>query len=160
MSFLIWTIVIILFVLSFVGLFIPFLPASLMIWIGFLLYEFLLNSSSLSMMFWISMVILTIILFVSDILTNKYFVGKFGGSKKSEWGAIVAFLFGVFIYPPFGIIVLPFITVYLIEYVSSRSNDHALRSAVGTIVAFFSSIFVKGFIQLIMIVWFFIAIIF
>lgn len=160
MSFLIWTIVIILFVLSFVGLFIPFLPASLMIWIGFLLYEFLLNSSSLSMIFWVSMAFLTIILFVSDILTNKYFVGKFGGSKKSEWGAIVAFLFGVFIYPPFGIIILPFITVYLIEYVASRSNDHALRSAVGTIVAFFSSIFVKGFIQLIMIVWFFIVILF
>lgn len=160
MTFLIWTLIIIAFVVSFIGLVIPFFPATLLVWIGFLLYAFLINSGSLSMMFWISMAILTIILLISDILTNKYFVGKFGGSKKSEWGAIIAFIVGIFIYPPIGIIVLPFIVVYMIEYSVTRSNKHALRSATGTIIAFFSTIFVKGIIQFIMILWFFIVIYF
>lgn len=158
MSLFIWSVIILLFIISFVGLFIPFFPTSLVIWIGFLLYEFILNSNSLSMMFWLSMGVLTILLFASDLLTNKYFVGKFGGSKKSEWGAIIAFIAGIFIYPPIGIIVLPFLTVFLIEYLRVGRTNHALQSAIGTIVAFFSSIFVKGFVQMIMIIWFFIVV--
>lgn len=158
MNVLIWTIIVLLFIISFVSLLIPFFPSVLLIWMSFLLYEFILNAHSLSMMFWLSMGVLTMFLFGSDILTNKYFVGKFGGSKKSEWGAIVAFIVGLFVYPPFGIIFLPFVTVYLIEFFNSNSTEHALRSAIGTIVAFFSSIFVKGFVQFIMIVWFLIVV--
>lgn len=158
MSFFIWTVIVLLFIFSFVGLFIPFFPTSLAIWIGFLLYQIFLNAESLSVMFWFSMAILTILLIGSDFLTNKYFVGKFGGSKQSEWGAIFAFIAGIFIYPPIGIIVLPFLTVFLIEFLRVGKTDHALRSALGTIVAFFSSIFVKGFIQLIMIIWFLIVV--
>lgn len=154
----IWLVIILLFLISFIALFIPFFPATLLIWISFLLYEFTINEQSLSMMFWLSMAILTIFIFGSDFLTNKYFVGKFGGSTMSEWGAIISFIAGLFVYPPIGIIVLPFITVFLIEYLRMNSTENALRAAVGTIVAFFSSIFVKAFIQFIMIVWFLIVV--
>lgn len=158
MELFIWIIIVLLFIGSFISLFIPFFPSTLLIWISFLLYEFTLNIESLSTMFWVSMGILTIFLLVSDILTNKYFVGKFGGSKASEWGAIVAFIAGLFVYPPIGIIALPFLTVYLIELFTNRSSKRAFRSALGTIVAFFSTIFVKGFIQLTMIIWFLIVV--
>ena|SRR5699024_10987654 len=159
-SVLLWSLIIVLFSLSFVGLFIPFMPSVLAIWAGFVLYEFTIESGSLSIMFWLSMVVLTAFLFIADLLTNKYFVGKFGGSRKSEWGAIVAFIFGIFIYPPFGIIILPFLTVYLIEYIDVGSSERAFRSATGTIVAFFGSIVVKAFVQFVMIVWFLIVILF
>lgn len=158
MNIFIWSVIIILFITSFIGLFIPFFPAILFIWIGFFLYEFIINGPPLSIMFWVSMAILTMFIFVSDFLTNKYFVGKFGGSKQSEWGAIIAFIVGLFVYPPIGIIVLPFVTVFIIEYFQANSTKHAFRSAMGTIIAFFSSIFVKGFVQLIMIIWFLIVV--
>lgn len=154
----IWILIIGLFLFSFFALFIPFFPATLLIWISFFLYEFLLNDDSLSLMFWLSMAILTIFIFSSDLFTNKYFVGKFGGSKMSEWGAIIAFIIGLFVYPPIGVIALPFITVFLIESFRKSDGKKAFHAAVGTIIALFSTIFVKACIQLIMIFWFFIVI--
>src|SRR5690625_75623 len=86
----IWTIIILLFIVSFVGIIFPIIPSPFVLWLGFSLYSIMISMDSLSVIFWIAMAFLTIILIVSDMIANSYFVKKFGGSKWGERSAAVA----------------------------------------------------------------------
>lgn len=154
MEFLIWSIIICLFVISFIGIFIPVIPAVLLLWLGFFVYHFFLDGETLAMSFWVAMVVLTIILMVSDFLMSHYFVNKFGGTKWSQFGAVIGVIIGIFVYPPFGMIVVPFLLVFVIEMIEKRSVKIAGLAAIGAIVGFLSSAVAKIFIQLVMVFWF------
>lgn len=157
---LIWLAIIALFILSFIGLIYPIIPSSLLIWVGFILYHFFVNNDELTLTFWMVMAVFTVILIVADIVANSYFVKKFGGSKWGERGAAIAVIVGSFIIPPFGILIVPFITVFLIEIIQRRTMNEAIRSSFGSIIGFLSGTFAKIVIQMIMIIWFIIVILF
>lgn len=155
----IWIVIVALFILSFAGIIFPIIPSPLVLWVGFLLYHFVLNSNEITVMFWIAMGILTVLLIVSDIIANSYFVKKFGGSKWGERGAAVAVIVGSFIIPPFGILIIPFVAVLVIEMVQKKSSQEALYASIGSLIGFLSGAVAKVVIQVIMIIWFFVAII-
>ncbi|MBM7571152.1 DUF456 domain-containing protein [Aquibacillus albus] len=156
MDVIIWLLIIACFILSFVGIIFPLVPSPLVLWIGFLLHFFFLEGN-LSGLFWGAMVILTIILVVSDIIANSYFVKKYGGSKWGERIAAVGVIVGSFIVPPFGIIVVPFVAVLITELLQKRSPQESVRAAIGSLLGFLGGSIAKVVIQTIMIVWFFIA---
>ncbi|WP_138418882.1 DUF456 domain-containing protein [Aquibacillus sediminis] len=158
MDVVLWLLIIVCFVLSFVGVIFPWIPSPLVLWIGFLLYFFFINGASLSWVFWIAMILLTVVLIVSDIIANSYFVKKYGGSKWGERIAAVAVIIGSFVIPPFGIIIVPFVAVLLVELMQKRSTQDSIRAAIGSLLGFLGGAFAKVIIQIIMIVWFFIAI--
>lgn len=158
MEILYWILIIAFFVLSFVGLLFPIIPSVIVLWGGFLIYQFLINPDELSLFFWISMGILTIFMFVIDFIANSHFVKKSGGSKLGERVAVVATIIGSFIFPPFGLIIVPFIAVFFVELSQKKEAKDALKVAVGTIIGFLSSTLAKVFIQLGMIGWFFLEV--
>lgn len=158
MELLIWILIIALFIASFVGVFVPVVPAVIAVWLGFITYHFLIDNEKLTMLFWIAMGLFTIILLVADFLTNRYFVERFGGSKWSEWGAVIGVIVGVFIYPPIGIIVVPFLIVLIIELIRKQPFKVASLAATGALVGFLSGVVAKMFIQFVMIVIFFIVV--
>ena len=104
------------------------------------------------------MVVFTIILFISDILANSYFVKRFGGSKWGERSAGFAVIIGSFIIPPFGIIVIPLVTVFVVELLQKYTMEKAFFASVGSLIGFLSGMFAKIVIQMIMIIWFIIVI--
>ncbi|HLR41983.1 MAG TPA: DUF456 family protein [Pseudogracilibacillus sp.] len=159
MDIIIWTIIILLFVISFVGVVLPIIPSVIFLWLGFVLYHFFINDDVLTVFFWLVTSVLTIILVMADLLTNRYFVQQFGGNKRSEWGAIIGIVIGTFIYPPFGMIVLPFVIVFLIEIISRRTVKEALYAALGAFIGFLSGIVAKVLIQAMMVLFFIIKII-
>ncbi|MFC3039345.1 DUF456 domain-containing protein [Virgibacillus xinjiangensis] len=154
----IWVLIIALFLASFAGIIFPIVPSVLVLWAGFLLFHFVLDPAELTMVFWLAMAIFTIILIGADIVANSYFVKRFGGSKWGERGAAVAVIIGSFIYPPFGIILVPFLAVFAIEMVQKRTAQEAVRASVGSLLGFLGGAFAKVIIQFIMIVWFFVVI--
>ncbi|MEC5424634.1 DUF456 family protein [Virgibacillus sp. C22-A2] len=156
----IWIIIIALFIVSFAGIIFPIIPSVLVLWIGFLLYHFVLNSNELTILFWIAMSVFTVILICADIIANSYFVKKFGGSKRGEMGAAFAVIIGSFIIPPFGILIVPFIVVFLIEMTQSKTPNEALRASIGSLIGFLGGAFAKVVIQFIMIVWFIVVLLF
>lgn len=156
----IWLIIIVLFIVSFIGLVYPVIPSSLFIWIGFFLYHFLIDDTSLGWLFWSAMVGFTLVLLVADIVANSYFVKKYGGSRWGERGAAIAVIVGSFIIPPFGVVIIPFITVLVIEMVQKASIQKAFQSALGSLFGFLGGTVVKMILQTMMIVWFIVAIIF
>ncbi|GIO27172.1 DUF456 domain-containing protein [Ornithinibacillus bavariensis] len=156
----IWILIVALFILSFVGVIYPIIPSVLLIWIGFLLYQFGINGDELGFIFWTIMVIFTIILIVADIVANSYFVKKFGGSKWGERGAAIAVIIGSFVIPPFGIIIIPFVAVLIIEMLQKRTFQEAFKASIGSLLGFLSGTFAKVFVQIVMIILFIINIIF
>ncbi|WP_073006444.1 MULTISPECIES: DUF456 domain-containing protein [Virgibacillus] len=156
----IWILIIALFVLSFAGIIFPIIPSVFVLWGGFLLYQFALNSNELTLSFWIGMGIITALLVGADIIANSYFVKKYGGSKWGERGAAVAVIVGSFIIPPFGILIVPFLTVFIIELLQQRTVLEAFRASVGSLIGFLGGAVAKIVLQFVMIVWFFVVIIF
>lgn len=155
MDFILWLLVIGLFILSFVALFYPVLPSMTAVWGGLLVYHFLIDPTRLSTFFWVTMVIMTVILLVADLFASSLSVKRFGGSKLGERGATIAVIIGTFIYPPFGILILPFVVVLLIELFQKRPFYAAVRASIGSLVGFLTGRFAEAVIQLVMIAWFF-----
>ncbi|GGB00914.1 DUF456 domain-containing protein [Macrococcus hajekii] len=150
-----WLLVGLLFVLAFVSLVMPMIPGVLMIWAGFLVYHFLIDNTTLSWLFWLVMIILTVISLVSDYVAGSYFVKKYGGSQAGEITAAIGVIVGSFILPPFGIIVVPFIAVLLIELLATRNIRQALQSSIGSLFGFLTSTMAKFLILVLMVSWFF-----
>jgi len=154
-SILVWSIIILLFIASFAGFIFPIVPSVLVLWAGFGLYYVGISREELSIVFWIGMLLLTVIMFLADFLANSYFVKKYGGSKWGEWTAVIAIIAGSFVIPPFGIIVVPFLAVLAVELIILKNIKQAFLVAYATLVAFLSGTLAKIVIQLIMIGWFF-----
>lgn len=158
MNFLIWLVILGLFVLSFVALVYPVLPSVSAVWAGFLFYHFFINSAELTSLFWFVMAIFTLFLLLSDIFASSLSVKKYGGTKLGERVAGVSVIVGSFIYPPFGIIFLPFIAVFIAEWSQERSLREAWNSALGSLIGFFRGQIATAIIQFVMIIWFFFTI--
>lgn len=158
MTTIIWLAVILLFILSFIGLIFPIIPSVLAIWGGFLLYYFGIDKSELSIIFWIAMSLLTILIFIADFLASSYFVKKYGGSKWGERIAALAIIVGAFIMPPFGVFLVPFVAVIITELILEKNFKKAVAIGVATLIGLLSGTLAKFLVQLIMIIWFFIAV--
>lgn len=157
---LLWIVIILLFIVSYIGLIYPIIPSSLFIWLGFLTYHFLIDPTNLGWFFWSAMAGLTAILLFADVIANSFFVKRYGGSKWGERGAAIAVIVGSFIIPPFGIIIVPFITVLVIEIVQRSTFKQAFKTAMGSLLGFLGGSIVKIIIQTIMIIWFLFTILF
>ncbi|QQE76247.1 DUF456 domain-containing protein [Brevibacillus composti] len=160
MDILLWLVIIILFVLSIAGIFLPVLPDTLLLWGGFLLYHFFVADpgSGLPASFWWGMAVLSILLYGADLLTNMYFVKRYGGSKASSWAAALGIFLGIFVFPPFGMLIMPFVLVVLVELLLQKQPlERAVKAGVGSLVGFLGSAVVKVVLQVVMIIWFFIA---
>jgi uncharacterized protein YqgC (DUF456 family) len=146
--------------LSFVGIIYPIIPSIVVLWGGFAVYRFLINSNELSIWFWSGMLVITVVLIAADIIANSYFVKKYGGSKTSERIATIATIIGSFIIPPFGIILIPFLAVLVTEYIVQKNWLKAIKVGSATVVAFLGGSIAKVLIQLLMIGIFIISVIF
>lgn len=154
MDYVYWFLIIALFVLSFAGIVFPIIPSVVVLWGGFLIYQFLIQSGAISLFFWVSMGLFTVILLVSDFIANSYFVKKYGGSKWGERMAAVGLIVGSFIVPPFGILIVPFVAVLVTELLQKRSFKESFLVGFGSLMGFLGGSFAKAVIQLIMVIWF------
>lgn len=159
MEFIWWIIIALLFIVGMIGVVYPIIPGVLLLWAGFFVYIWLLEGA-LSVWFWTGMAILTIFIIVADIVSNMYFVQKNGGDRTTQWVAIIGVIVGGIIYPPFGIVLVPFGAVLILEWIRLKDVKKASKIALATIIAFLSSSLAKFIIQMMMIIWFVLQVIF
>ena len=153
MEIILWLIVALSFILGFLGIIYPVLPSVILFWVGFLVYNFFIGDE-LSWMFWVIAGALTLICLVSDVVANSYFVKKFGGSKKGELSAVIGAILGMFIYPPFGVIFVPFVFVFTVEYIQLKDITAAFKAALGSFLAFISSAIFDVIIYIFLVIFF------
>lgn len=154
-----WILIITFFIISFIGLIYPIIPSVIFIIGGFIVYGLFYSFSDLPWWFWIIEILLVILLFGADTVSNLVGVKKFGGSKAGMWGSTIGLLIGPFVIPFAGILLGPFLGAVLAElFVTKSSWEQALKTGVGSLIGFLTSIVTKGIVQIIMILLFFIVI--
>ena len=151
-----WIIIIVCFIAGLAGIVLPILPSVALVWAGVALYHFFVNSQALSWVTWVTMVFFTLVILIVDQLSNVVVVKRYGASKISIFASLGGAFIGLFVFPPFGVVLVPFVFVFILELLQNRPLDKALDIAFGTIVAFVGSTLAKGLMQLIMMVAFFI----
>ncbi|MDY0410403.1 DUF456 domain-containing protein [Paracerasibacillus soli] len=77
-----------------------------------------------------------------------------------ERSAVIGIVIGSFVIPPFGIFIVPLVLVFIVELLQGRPFFVAMKVAVGSFIGFFSGTIAKIVIQIIMIIWFLIVVIF
>ncbi|NMB02015.1 MAG: DUF456 family protein [Firmicutes bacterium] len=156
MEIILWGLIVLLFIASLVGIVMPILPSVALVWAGVAVFHFFINSQALTWVTWGTMVFFTVVTLLADQISNVLVVQRFGGSKFSTWAAVVGAFVGLFVLPPFGIVLVPFAFVLLVELLQTRIFGRAFKAALGTVVAFVGSSLAKGLLQLLMIIVFFI----
>jgi len=146
-----WIVIIVCFVAGLVGIVLPVLPSVALVWAGVAIYHFFIDSAMLGWLTWGSMLLFTVIILVVDQISNVMVVKRYGASKLSVFASLVGAFLGMFAFPPFGIVLVPFFLVLIVELLQNRPLDQAFNVAFGTIVAFVGSTFAKGLMQIIMV---------
>ncbi|CAM3121847.1 DUF456 domain-containing protein [Filibacter tadaridae] len=150
-----WVLTIIMFIVAFIGLVYPIIPSAFFILSGFLLYGLFDTFEGMTVLFWVIQVLFILLLFGADTLSNLVGVKKFGGSKAGMWGSTIGLLIGPFVIPVFGILVGPFLGAVIAELVVSRSGvKQSIKTGIGSLVGFFTSVLTKGIVMGVMIVVF------
>ncbi len=151
-----WALIALCFVIGFIGLVYPIIPAALFVFGGFVVYGLFFGFSDLPWWFWTIEILFLILLFGADAAANAFGVKKFGGSKAGLWGSTIGLIVGPFVIPIVGILVGPFVGAILAEILFNRSTlKQSVKSGIGSVVGFVTSVFTKGIIQIIMVAIFF-----
>ncbi|WP_064091485.1 DUF456 domain-containing protein [Rossellomorea aquimaris] len=159
MEILYWSIIIALMILAFVGLIYPILPSVLLLLASFIVYGILFSFAPFSWLFWTVQVLFVLLLFGADYMANLIGVKRFGGSRAGIWGSTIGLLIGPFVIPVIGIIIGPFLGAIIGEIIVHKTNfKRAVKVGIGSVIGFVSSVFTKGLIQIVMVLYFFFSI--
>jgi uncharacterized protein len=155
MEYVYWGLIILLFIIAFAGLVYPVIPSVLFVFAGFIVYGFLFSFTPFNWLFWLIQGLFVILLFGADYISNMIGVKKYGGSKAGIWGSTIGMLIGPFVIPAFGIILGPFIGAIAAELIVHKKDfKEAVKIGFGSVIGFMTSVFTKGIIQLVMVIYF------
>jgi len=132
-----------LFIISGVlGCVLPIIPGPPLSYIGLLLLHFT-ERYQFSSKFLIIWAIITVVVYVLDYLIPAWGTKKFGGSKRGIFGSIIGLVIGMFFFPPFGIIIGPFIGAVVGELTIGKDSGAALKSGFGSFLGFLAGTLLK-----------------
>jgi hypothetical protein len=130
-------IAIILIILGLLGCILPIIPGPPLSWGGLLIVYFTkYGNFSGNLLLWTG--IFALLVTIADYILPIWATKKMGGTKRGVWGATIGLVVGIFIFPPFGIIIGPFIGAFLGEYTNNYSDkkSNPWLSATGSFIGF------------------------
>lgn len=89
--------------------------------------------SSKFLLIWLGIALAVLVI---DMVVPIWGTKKFGGSKQGVWGATIGVFVGIFIFPPWGIILGPFFGAFLVEFARGQTGAKAFRAGLGSLVGF------------------------
>lgn len=136
------------------GCFLPVIPGPFLGYVSLLLLQ--LTSTppfSLEFMLWFGAG--TLVITLIDYLIPPLAAKKFGGSRYSVMGSVIGVIAGLFIFPPWGILIFPFAGAYIGEIMFGSERAVAKKAAVGAALGLMSGILLKLSFTLVMSYFFF-----
>jgi uncharacterized protein YqgC (DUF456 family) len=125
----------VLLAIGLLGAVIPVLPGPPLSFIGLLLMQWSGYGNFTSLFLWIWAGI-TVIITVLDYVLPSFFAKRFGGSRAASIGSFLGLVAGIFLFPPWGMIIGPFIGAFIGELIANRHAGKALKVAFGAFLAF------------------------
>jgi hypothetical protein len=144
---------IVLLVVGLFGSIAPVLPGPPIAYVSLLLLQFT-SKQPFSSIFLILMAVVVVIVTVLDYVIPTIGTKKFGGSSYGAWGCIIGTLAGLFMFPPLGVIIMPFVGAFIGEMIYDNNFQKAFRAAFGSFLGFLSGTLMKLVICVVMIVAF------
>ncbi|MBB6099644.1 hypothetical protein HNR42_003097 [Deinobacterium chartae] len=132
-----------------VATFVPVLPATLIVWLGALVYALLTGFQEITVWWLLGLGIVALATSFVDNIAAAVGAGRFGGSRAAGWGALVGSIIGIFL-GPLGILIGPMAGAVVAELITGRPFDQAVRAAWGTVLGLAASVVVKFMIHLLM----------
>jgi uncharacterized protein YqgC (DUF456 family) len=129
-------------VVGFIGCILPVIPGPPISYIGLLLLQFT-DKYQFSTDFMIMWAVIAIGVTILDNVIPIWSTKRYGGSKKAIWGSVIGLLVGMFVFPPFGIIIGPFFGAVIGEVFDGKEGMDALRSGFGAFMGFLGGIILK-----------------
>lgn len=80
--------------------------------------------------------VVTAVVYLLDYAIPAWGTKRFGGSRRGVWGSIIGLVIGLFFFPPFGIIIGPFLGAVVGELSAGKTSDAAFRSGFGSFIGF------------------------
>lgn len=124
------------------GCVVPIIPGPPLSYIGILLLHFT-EKYQFSSKFLIIWAVITVVVYAIDYLIPIWGTKKFGGSKRGVWGSIIGLCIGLFFFPPFGIIIGPFLGAVIGELTAGKDSGAALKSGFGSFMGFLAGTLLK-----------------
>ena len=107
------------FIVSFLAFIYPIIPGILAVWAGYLIYHFGINGGELTTSFGLfksfSLFSFSLLILLQMDISKKY-----GSSKWGERVGMISIIVGSFFFPPFGLIIIPFLSVFITELVHKK----------------------------------------
>lgn len=119
-----------------IGSVVPVLPGPPLGYIGLLVLQWSDYGTFTSQFLWV-WAIITIAVTVMDYYLPVWMTRRFGGSRSAKIGSMIGIVAGMFLFPPIGLILGPFLGALIGELLHDQANNaKALRVALGSFVAF------------------------
>ncbi|MEZ5082442.1 MAG: DUF456 domain-containing protein [Bacteroidales bacterium] len=139
----------ILLIVGIVGCILPILPGQVLSW-GSLLILQLMSEPPFTAKFIVIWALITGGVTLLDYYVPIWGTKKLGGSKTGVWGATAGLLIGIFFFPPFGLIIGPFVGAFVGELIAGKNSNEAFKSGFGSFLGFVAGTMMKLAISIIM----------
>lgn len=139
----------ILMIVGIAGCILPVLPGVVLNYVGLLLLHFT-SRVEFSMEFLIGWALVVIAIEVLDYFIPIWGTKKFGGGKKGAWGCTIGVVVGIFVLPPWGIIIFPFVGAVIGELIDDKDVKVALKAGLGAFVGFLAGTFLQVVVALVL----------
>ena len=128
--------------LGIIGCFVPIIPGPPISYGALLVFHFFSSYNIDENTLWIwALIVIAVTVF--DLWIQIYGVKKFGGTKKAVNGSIIGLIIGIFLFPPFGIIIGPFFGAFIGAKMDNPDVNKALKIALGAFAGFILGTLVK-----------------
>ena len=141
-------------ILGLIGCFIPVLPGPPLAYISLLLLQ-LGPVVPFTFNFMMVMGIIVAIITAIDYFLPALGAKKWGGSRYGIIGALLGVVVGLFIFPPLGFVIFPFIGAIMGEIINGANTNKALKAAFGTLIGLIFVSMLKFSMSLIIAYYFF-----
>jgi len=125
-----------------IGCFVPVIPGPPISYGALLIFHFFSSYNIDKNTLWLWALIVVVVT-VFDLWVQIYGVKKFGGTKKAVNGSIIGLIIGIFLFPPFGIIIGPFLGAFIGAKMDDPDVNKALKIALGALAGFIAGTLVK-----------------
>lgn len=125
-----------------IGCILPALPGPPVSYVALLLLHFT-SAHQFSTKFLIVWAAIVVAVTIIDYFIPMWTTKKWGGGKRAVWGSMIGLLVGLFLFPPLGLIIGPFVGAVLGELSEGKDAKAAIKSGFGAFMGFVGGTIMK-----------------